>query len=77
MLINPAAFLITSEGTHELTRCYYQDGKYVVGPSGLTRLGQYTCVGADLEPDGQLRLTFTGGYRVLVPDSRVQLTYRV
>jgi hypothetical protein len=75
-LVSPAAFLISPEhGTHEITRCYYDNGKYVVGPAGMTRLGPYTCIGADLERDF-LTLVFSGGIRVAIPVNRVQVTYQ-
>lgn len=81
ILIQPAAFLVTQgDGTHELTRCYYQDGKYSVGSYSNARVGKFTVVGAALEADG-LRMSFGAQdglqYEVFVPMARVQSTHRV
>jgi hypothetical protein len=77
VLIQPAAFLITQDGgTHEITRCYWQHGKYAIGSYANVRVGPYTLVGAALD-DGGLTMTFSGGYTVRIPSTRLQSTHRV
>lgn len=76
VLVQPAAFLVTQDGgTHEITRCYWQHGKYSVGSYSNARIGQFTVVHARLNCD--LELEFTGGYIVRIPESRLQSTHRV
>lgn len=77
-LISPAAFLVSKgNGTHELTRLYYDGDKYQVAHA-TQRLGGHTAVGAKYDADG-LRVTFLDGQGqsliVVVPKDRVQLTY--
>lgn len=78
ILVQPAAFLVTLDGgTHEITRCYFQNGKYAISSYSNARLGQHSVVGAELRADGTLHLHFTGGYSVLIPSHRLQTTYRL
>lgn len=78
VLVQPAAFLVTQDGgTHEITRCYFQKGKYSVGSYSNARVGQFTVVGAELLESGALQLEFTEGYRVMIPGHRLQSTHRV
>lgn len=79
-LISPSAFLISADGgTHEVTRCYYQGGKYSVAHS-TDRLGEFACVGAELTGD-RLTIAFhrkTDGssWLVRIPGNRVMATHR-
>lgn len=75
-LISPAAFMVSpSNGTHEITRCYFVKGKYEVSYAS-DRLGSHTVLAADFNSATGLAITVSGGYVVLIPKDRVQLTYR-
>lgn len=79
VLIQPPAYLITFDGgTHDLSRAFFQDGKYTVAHS-TDRAGPYRLTDMALD-EGSLRLTFEGTpgrFVVLVPSNRVQSTHRV
>lgn len=73
-LVSPAAFLVSSEGgTHEITRLYFQKGKYTIAHS-TSRLGPHGVVGAELTQE-RLIIRFDTGYLVSIPATRVQASY--
>lgn len=77
VLIKPVAFLSTTQhGTHELSRCFYQHKKFSVGPD-LERLGGIRILTAQYSTERGLALMFDHGYRMFLPASHCQATWRV
>lgn len=77
VLIKPVAFLSTTQhGTHELSRCFYQNKKFSVGPD-IERLGGIRIVAAKYSTERGLALTFDHGYRMFLPAGHCQATWKV
>lgn len=76
LLVNPAAFLVSSDGgTHEITRAYFQNGKYSIGIM-THRLGPHALEGITIGERGA-SLKFSTGYVVFIPQHRLQSTHKV
>lgn len=75
-LFRPAATLVSREnGVHELTRAYFQDGKFSVA-FGTNRLGGLDCTGVRYITGRGVVVEFTKGFRVFVPEASCQITWR-
>lgn len=77
VLIKPTAFLVTLEhGTHELSRVYFQKGKFSVGVD-TQRLGGIGIETADYDPARGLGVRWQHGYVLFVPQSHCQATWKL
>jgi hypothetical protein len=77
VLVKPVAFFVTTEhGTHEISRCYFQNGKFTYGVD-LQRLGGVGTRSADYQPGRGLLIHFEHGYEMFIPMSHCQATWRL
>lgn len=77
VLIKPVAFLVTtSNGTHEVGRCFFQSGKFTVGPD-LRRIGGIGIESAEYFPERGLYVHLEHGYELFAPSSHCQATWRL
>lgn len=77
VLVKPVAFLVTTEhGVHEVTRCYFQKGKFQFGVD-LARLGGLGAKSVEYRPEHGLLIHFDHGYEMFVPVSHCQATWRL
>jgi hypothetical protein len=73
------AWLLTSAGNHEFARVFYCDdgrgkGTRYILREGVSKLGQHTLLAADVDERG-LELTWSTGYKSLIPRDWYQLTW--
>lgn len=77
LLIKPApcgpAYLITLESTHEFSRVYYHNGKYIL-KENVGRLGYSSLESVDLNKEGMI-LVFSTGHHVAIPRSWYVFTW--
>lgn len=77
ILIKPVAFLVTTEnGTHELTRVFYQRGEFSVGVD-TRRLGGIAIKSVDYNTAEGLRIHWERGYEMFIPSSHCQATWKL
>lgn len=77
VLVKPVAFFVTTEhGTHEVSRCYYQRGKFQYGVD-MQRLGGIGTRSAEYQPGRGLLIHFEHGYEMFIPMSHCQATWRL
>jgi hypothetical protein len=76
VLIKPVAFFVTiANGTYELSRCYFQNGKFTFGPD-MERIGGISCQRVEFSTSSGLRMFFSQGYEMSIPQSHCQATWR-
>lgn len=76
VLIKPVAFLVTSgNGTHEVPRCYFQDGKFTVGPD-TKRIGGIGLKSVEYFPERGLYIHLEQGYELFAPSDHCQATWK-
>lgn len=81
LVVGTPAFMVTAEGSHEITRVYYVEDKFNLG-FGPDRAGSNSASprvkSADFEPEGKgLTLQMDTGHVLRIPASRLQSTWRV
>lgn len=77
VLFKPLAHLVTtSNGVHELTRCYFQNEKFAFGVD-MTRIGGISATGVEYSTGAGLRLHLEKGYELFIPSSHCQATWRL
>lgn len=77
VLVKPVAFFVTTEhGTHEVSRCYFQKGKFQYGVD-MQRLGGVGTRSAEYQPGRGLLIHFDHGYEMFIPMSHCQATWRL
>jgi hypothetical protein len=77
VMFKPVALLVTTEhGVHELTRCYFQKGKFAFGVD-MTRIGGIGVTGVEYKTDRGLQLHLDHGYELFIPAGHCQATWRL
>lgn len=77
IIIKPVAFLVTTgNGVHEISRCYFQKGRFAFGVD-MTRIGGITAVAVEYQPARGLQIHLEKGYELFVPAGNCQATWRL
>lgn len=77
VLVKPVGFLVTtSNGTHEITRCFYQKDRFTYGVD-VERLGGLATESVEYQPEHGMRIHFAKGYEMFVPASHCQATWKL